>query len=62
MNMIQRPYCTDKRHCFARELSRCKILKESYGENRCPFCKPYVDVTKGKAYPFNPNYGSLQKL
>lgn len=35
------PECSDRRHCFARINSRCRILRESYDDEirPCPFCK-----------------------
>lgn len=47
--------CNDKRPCFARnEDGKCKILKSSYNDKLCPFCKPEKDVTNGVKYPYNP--------
>ena len=50
--------CHDKRKCFGKKHSgtKCGILRETYPDGECPFCKPRVEVTNGKVYPFNPNY------
>lgn len=54
------PVCKDKRICFAQEdvffKTKCSILRESYDDGKCPFCKPDKEVTKGKKYPRNPGY------
>lgn len=33
------PTCRDKRPCFARNGGKCTILRESYADGECPFCK-----------------------
>lgn len=45
--------CTVKGKCFAREAGYCTILIQGALE-KCSFCKPERDVTKGKRYPYNP--------
>ncbi|MBR3280122.1 MAG: hypothetical protein IKG01_14655 [Lachnospiraceae bacterium] len=60
-----RPGCNDLRPCFARDdRRRCKILKENpfndESDRLCPFCKREEEVTKGKRYPFNKDYGQVE--
>lgn len=56
--------CKDKRPCFAKVKKgrgyECGILiystkdcnyTDEYRAGACPFCKPRMDVTKGKEYP-----------
>lgn len=34
------PRCHDRRRCFAKSPDKgCKILKDTYANGRCPFCK-----------------------
>lgn len=50
--------CYDKRPCFGRNDSgRCRLLNNVYLHDDCPFCKEHRDVTDGKVYPFNREYG-----
>lgn len=39
----QLPECIDARHCFARRLSLCTILRSAYPKGECPFCKEHRD-------------------
>ena len=65
---IVKPKCNDKRQCFAKERGRdgyyCTILAmpytnaPMYADGDCPFCKPEKEVTNGKYYPYDTNYGS----
>lgn len=53
------PVCEEKRSCFAQRLRvadqriHCTLLTEVYEEGKCPFCKPFQNITKGKEYPYN---------
>ena len=50
--------CYDARPCFGRRKAtgNCIILTSTYKDGMCPFCKPHIDRTKGKVYPFDPDY------
>lgn len=55
--------CNDNRVCFAkRKTGRgenvCVLLKETYSDGKCPFCKEKALYTNGKLYPYDAyNYG-----
>lgn len=55
------PICDDSRACFAKKkhygIDVCTILKSTYENGLCPFCKPDRSVTDGITYEFNPDYG-----
>lgn len=52
--------CWEPGACFARsETGRCKILKDTYPESRCPFQKADVDVTSGVRYPYSEKYAKM---
>ena len=48
--------CCDSRDCFAKDTeheNKCIALRTTYKKDgQCPFCKPRMDETKGKIYPF----------
>ena len=56
--------CNDNRTCFARYRAYggtgpliCTVLTDAYPVvGQCPFCKPEREITKGKHYPYNPEY------
>ena len=48
--------CYEERPCFAKERGRCALLKMTYKDGACPFCKPDRDVTNGVYYPIEYNY------
>ncbi len=49
--------CNDRRRCFGRgEYGGCLILKKTYKNGECTFCKPEREWTKGKYFPVDPNY------
>ena len=54
--MPSTPICKDTRPCFGRLGGRCGILTKAIPN--CPFCKPYREITKGKMYLINEEYGS----
>lgn len=37
------PECYDARHCFSKIRGRCKILKDTYPDADCPFCKRNIN-------------------
>lgn len=45
---VPKPECLDKRHCFARFQGKCRILRETYADGKCPFCKRRIDDKRGK--------------
>lgn len=48
--------CKEKR-CFAHRNGYCTLLDTPFPEGRdCTFRKPIREVTKGKYYPYDPNY------
>ena len=49
--------CVQTGPCFAREDDKCTILNKQ-PKGKCAFQKPDKEITKGKKYPWNPNYGS----
>ena len=66
MNLGTYPKCNDSRRCFAKQIeyvnekkvTKCSVLCSSYKlDGECAFCKPDAEVTKGKYYPNNKNYG-----
>jgi len=40
-------------------LCNCLNAHAKYKDGECPFCKPEREVTNGKIYPYNKNYGRL---
>lgn len=51
-------FCYTKGECFARsDKGRCSLLKTGYPDGNCPFRKPDKEVTNGKRYPFDKDYG-----
>lgn len=49
--------CHDSRVCFLqkkdfRGIKRCLLLKCSYKDGKCPFCKEKGYYTNGKYYPY----------
>ena len=49
--------CTQEGKCFARSnRGHCRILKDGYEEGKCPFQKPYREVTNGVYFPINEKY------
>ncbi len=62
------PTCNDSRPCFGKYsikdlpdkvLCNCLNAHAKYKDGECPFCKPEREVTNGKIYPYNKNYGRL---
>ena len=54
--------CHDIRPCFARnERGRCILLKDTYPDTLCPFCKKYREKTGGKCYPHRIDYAPRDK-
>ena len=52
------PRCIDRRDCFARVGIKCSILQETYkNSGDCPFCKPLREVSHGRIWPWNEDYG-----
>ena len=60
--------CMDTRPCFGKHESEatpgkmlCDCLDKTakYPDGKCPFCKTRRDVTNGRVYPYNRNYGKL---
>ena len=52
--------CYDRKPCFGKHGELCTVLERGtrdYVISGCPFRKPERDVTKGKRYPYNPEYG-----
>ena len=53
------PVCEESRPCFAQRLRiadkkiHCTLLTESYENGKCPFCKPFQNITNGKEYKHN---------
>ena len=45
--------CVESKPCFANSDGVCTLLKSGYKEGECPFCKPTVNITNGKKYPFS---------
>ena len=49
--------CVESRPCFAKNREskyvKCRILTSTYPDGKCPFCKPEMEVTNGKRYPFD---------
>lgn len=59
--MTQFKKCMDRRPCFARMRGSrlCTVLNQPYETGMmCPFCKPKIDVTNGRLYPYNKCLGS----
>ena len=49
--------CKEANKCFAKRNGICTLLDTPFPEGKsCTFCKPRRDVTKGKTYPYDPNY------
>ena len=49
--------CKETEKCFAKRNGYCILLDTPFAEDKaCTFCKPVREVTKGKHYPFDPNY------
>lgn len=52
--------CKETEKCFAKRNGICTLLDTPFPEGRaCTFCKPKREVTKGKAYPYDPNYKDI---
>ena len=48
--------CNDSRPCFAKTSKGCSILRETYKDGECPFCKPHADYTRGVRHEYDHNY------
>lgn len=50
------PKCKMTGDCFAKtKEGRCNILTKT--KETCSFQKTDIEITNGKRYPYNPNYG-----
>lgn len=59
---MRMPRCVEGKKCFGQVkgldgLNRCYVLVEPFPDRPCPFCKEERDVTDGKKYPYDANYG-----
>lgn len=58
------PTCYERGKCFAQrfdpkndDIKWCNLLQKGYRMQKCPFRKPVAEITKGKRYPFDQEYG-----
>jgi len=48
--MKYEPCPVQDKECFARMRGQCRILEDIRYYKNCNFCKPKMEVTKGKIY------------
>lgn len=55
--MMSSPMCYQTGKCFARSHGACTVLMSTaFKGGNCPFQKPEIEITNGKAYPYDPCY------